>query len=329
MAITYSAPAVAITLKIIESYGIDPDPLLKNIGIDPKLIKDPNARFAYTQIDQLWHDAAAIADDPGFGLKAAKYWHPSQMGGLGYAWLASYSLHTALDRLARYMTILTEGATVEIDETTDELSVHLIYKAISTQQPTRTDSFMAMLLAMCQANCGDDFHPTSVSLTHAEPADVSEYYALFECPIHFSAKENRFNLSRKIADEHLISSNPRLTQVSDQIIIETLAKLNKNNVVEQVKAEILRHLPSGGVTQTSIAEALHMTQRSLQRRLQENDTTFKLLLDELRSELALKYIQDSNLGLFEMAFLLGFTEYSSFSRAFKRWTGRSPKAYRN
>lgn len=327
MPLTYSAPAVSITLKIIESYGIDPVPLLKKLQIDPKLIAEPNSRFSYTKIDQLWLDAVTIADDPGFGLRAAKYWHPSQMGALGYAWLASSSMHTALNRFARYMSILTEGATLGIIETEDELLVQLNYKSISKQQATRTDSFMAMLLAMCRANCGEDFHPESISLTHEEPLDTSDFFALFECPIYFSADENRFNLSKVFADKHLISSNPRLAQLNDQIIIETLALLGDRHIIEKIQAEILHQLPSGNVTDDSVARALHMSLRSFQRKLHQEGTTFKLLINDLRFELAKKYLQGSQFSLLEVAFMLGFGEYSSFSRAFKRWAGVSPSDY--
>lgn len=328
MPLSYSAPAVDITLKIIESYAIDPAPLLKKLEIDPRRVNDANARFSYKKIDQLWFEAVTIAADPCFGLRAAKFWHPSQMGALGYAWLASSSLHTALDRFARYMSILTEGAVLTIDNLENELSVHLQYKTISRQQPTRTDSFMAMLLAMCRANCGDDFYPASISLTHAEPMDSSEFDFLFGCPIYFNAPENRFNVNSKLADTHLVSSNPRLTQLSDQLIIETLAKLDKDNVIEKVKSEILNQLPSGNITDSSVAKAIGMSQRSFQRKLQQEGVKFKYLLNELRSGLAQQYIQDSNLSLLEISFMLGFSDYSSFSRAFKRWAGISPSTCR-
>jgi len=329
MALTYSAPAVTMTLKIIESYGIDPAPLLKKLNIDPKFIEDPNARYSYTTIDQLWFEAVTIANDPGFGLRVVRFWHPSHMGALGYAWLASSSLHTALCRLSRYMSILTEGATLDIDEYKNDFSAHLKFKAISKQQPTRTDSFMAMLLAMCRANCGDNFHPSSISLTHSEPEDSSEFYALFECPISFNATDNRFNIPKNVANKALISSNPQLAQISDQIIIETLAKLVKDDIVTQVKAEVLNQLPSGNVTDATIANAINTSQRSLQRKLQQEGTSFKSILTDLRLELAKKYIKNSNLSLMDVAFMLGFSEYSSFSRAFKNWTGMNPSNYRN
>jgi len=329
MALTYSAPAVTMTLKIIESYGIDPAPLFKKLKIDHKLIKDPHARYSYAQIDQLWLEASTIANDPGFGLRAARFWHPSHMGALGYAWLASSSLHTALCRFHRYISILTEGATLDVDEYKNEYSAHLKYKAISKQQPTRTDSFMATLLVMCRANCGDDFHPSSLSFTHSEPKDPSDFYALFECPITFDAADNRFNISKKVADKTLISSNPQLAQLNDQIIIEALAKLDKDDIVTQVKAEVLNQLPSGNVTDASIANAINTSQRSLQRKLQQEGTSFKSILTDLRLELAEKYIKNSNLTLMDVAFMLGFSEYSSFSRAFKNWTGMNPSNYRD
>lgn len=328
MSLTYSATAVSITLKIIESYGIDPVPLMIKLGIDPKLIRDPNARFSYVAIDILWLEAATIAQDPGFGLRAARFWHPSQMGALGYAWLASSSMRTALNRFSRYMSILTEGATLELDDIDNDLSVHLVYKEISKQQPTRTDSFMAMLLAMCQANCGKNFHPTSISLIHDAPDDPGEFYTLFMCPIHFGAAENRFNLSKKIADQHLITANPKIAQLNDQIIIETLSTLDKNNIVERVKLAIINELGSGYISDTSVAKSLQLSQRTLQRRLEDNDTTFRQLLNEVRQELADKYLRDSSLSLIEISFMLGFAEMSSFSRAFKRWTGSTPSTYR-
>jgi len=334
MSFTYAAPAVTMTLKIIESYDIDPQPLLKNLGIDAKLIEDPNARFDYVKIDQLWYDAASIAKDPNFGLRAAKYWHPSSLGALGYAWLTSSSLRTALERFVRYMSILTEGACLKIDVinrgASDEvLSVRLYYNAISKQQATRTDSFMAMLLAMCKANSGEDFHPCSISLTHAEPEDLSEFKALFKCPITFNAKNNRFDLSKEIADQPLISANSQLALINDRIIIDTLAKLKKDNIIARVKSEILKQLPSGNVTDATIANTLNIAQRSLQRKLQNENTTFRAVLNDIRLELAKKYLQNSNMNLIDIAFNLGFAEYSSFSRAFKNWTGVSPSAYRD
>ncbi len=328
MSLTYSAPAVALTLKIIESSGVNPDPLMRKLCIDPQKIDDPNARFPYKRIDTLWAEAAALIDDPCFGLKAAIYWHPSNLSALGYAWLSSSSLRTALQRLSKYMRMLTEGAIIELEEASDGLSVVLRYKSISRQQPTRTDSAMAMLVTMCRANYGADFSPASLSLTHPSPDCSDKFYELFHCPVNFGAPDNRFTLTPESAAKHLPGSNPLLSTLHDQYMINYLAQLDHTNIQERVKSAIIQHLPDGNISDSIVAEALYMNPRTLQRRLQKENTTFKTLVNSVRQELADRYILDSSKGLAEISYLLGFSEMSSFSRAFKRWTGETPSRYR-
>lgn len=326
---TYSANAVPITLKIIESYGVDPGPLMEKLGIDPGKIGDPWARCPYEKIDDLWFLAAEQIDDPSMGLRAALFWHPSHLGALGFAWLASRTLRSALERMARYYRLLTEGARMTLEEDGKTLSLVLDYEDYSRKQPTRTDSFMAMLLAMIRANCGEDFHPHSISLTHEEPEDTAPFYALFHCPIHFSAADNRFSIDLKDVDKPLSTANPMLEQVNDRLMIEMLAKLDvENDIVEKVKWEIIHALPSGGVSDEQVAKALHLNVRTLQRRLQEKGTTFKALLTEVRRELAEQYLRNNQLSLQEISFLLGFSEMSAFSHAFRRWTGQTPSGFR-
>ena len=111
-------------------------------------------------------------------------------------------------------------------------------------------------------------------------------------------------------------------------MIDYLARLDKNDVVQRVRAAIIDQLPSGKVTDATIASTLNRTDRTLQRQLKKEGTTFKTLLNEIRNELAQNYICDSQLSLTEISFMLGFSELSSFSRAFKRWAGESPVKYR-
>ena len=131
-----------------------------------------------------------------------------------------------------------------------------------------------------------------------------------------------------VVNKQLTSSNPQLAQINDQVMLNYLADLDKEDIVQQVKVAIIDQLPSGNVTDETISKAVFTSQRSLQRRLSEKGTTFKTILTEVRKDLALKYIHDRKLTLTEISFMLGFSEMSSFSRAFKRWTGESPKEFR-
>jgi AraC-like DNA-binding protein len=328
MSLTYSAPAVFLTLKIIESSGVDPDPLMRKLHIDPQKMSDPNARYPYKRIDALWADAAALIDDPCFGLKAAIYWQPSNLSALGYAWLSSSSLRTALQRLCKYIRMLTEGASFELEERDDGLSVLLHYNPISLQQPTRTDSVMAMLVAMCRADYGAEFKPASISLTHPSPECSDKFYELFRCPVNFGAADNSFTLTPESADKPLQGANPLLSALHDQFMIDYLAQLDNSDIQHRVRAAIIQQLPDGNINDCKVAEALYMNVRTLQRRLQKEHTTFKTQVNSVRQELADRYIRDSSKGLAEISYLLGFSEMSSFSRAFKRWTGETPSHYR-
>jgi AraC-like DNA-binding protein len=184
------------------------------------------------------------------------------------------------------------------------------------------------MTAMCRLNFGERLDPVSVSLMHPEPICSGDYFAYFRCPLHFDAPANRLTLKTEIMDKRLASDSPQLAQLNDQIMIQYLAQLDKENIVARVKAVIIEKMPSGKVTDQAIAEALYMHARSLQRKLKDEGTTFKTLLNDVRQELAYQYIRDSRLNVNEISFLLGFSDISSFSRAFKRWTGEPPSAYR-
>lgn len=328
MPITYSAPAVKTTIKIIEYYGIDSKPLLENLRIDSKEFNNPSARFPYPIIEQLWEDAQTLSGDSAFGLKADLFWHPSQLGALGYAWLSSKSLKCSIKRFQRYSRILTEGAIFKIRETDNSFSLILNYLSISKQQPTRTDSFMAMFNAMCRANYGSDFHPQAIHLTHPKPDDIEPFIELFQCPIYFGTTENCFTISMETALKPLEDPHPQLAELNDQVVTEFISMMDNNNIVEKVKHEITKQLSDGLITDKTVSKALAMHKRTLQRKLQEQHTTFKTLLNEVRQTLANVYIDNHSMPLTEISYLLGFSNLSSFSRAFKRWTGTSPANYR-
>ena len=108
MTASYLGPAVGIYWKLLDSYGIDPDPVFREMGIDPAKLDDPNARFNYVTIDNLWKRMAELSGDQCMGLKAANFWHPSFYGALGYAWLTSSTLRTAMTRYQHYMRIFPQ-----------------------------------------------------------------------------------------------------------------------------------------------------------------------------------------------------------------------------
>ena len=325
---TFFAPALDLTMRIARSYNVDPVPLLEASGINPASVTDPNKRIPDDRVQAFYDRIAELIPDPNFGLKCEQLWHPTQMGALGYAWMTSSTLRSAFQRLVRFFTIISDLLTVELKETSKSLSLIINIPNLEAVPAFRIDAVMAMLLAMVQSNGGEAFHPQSLTITHPEPEDAGPFYSLFQCPIAFGAKSNSFTISIADADAPRSCSNTQLALLHDQLLVKYLADLEKENVVERTKASIIDNLPSGNISDTIVARSLQMSERTLQRRLRDFGTTFKSILNKVREDLANSYIRDSKLTLTEISYMLGFAEMSTFSRAFKRWTGQSPSAFR-
>jgi len=321
------APAT-ILWKLLESYGHDPEPLFRRQGITPEMMRDPGARASRVVGDNLWMEVARLIDDPCFGLRAGELWHPSHLGALGYAWLASGTLREALNRLERYLHVLSKIIVLQLEPAQDRLNVYLSYKPTSIYIPARADQFFAIIMSMCRINLSQELNPVAVQFTHAAPPCAGEFFAYFKAPVTFSAEKNCLALPIDQVDVPLKGYNPEVVRMHDEIIVRHIAQLNKEDIVQRVKGVILDILPSGDVSDDKVARKVNMSVRSLQRSLKKKETTFGTLLDNVRRELAEDYVRDPNMALTEIAFILGFSEQSAFSRAFKRWTGSAPGKFR-
>ena len=319
-----------IVWRLIERHDLAPEPFFRAAGIDPAIIHDPHALIARPKSDALMRALAERIADPAFGLRAAQCWHPSSLGTLGYAWLSSSTLYTGLKRVVRYWRIVIADVAVRLEETPAGVEfVHTPPALDSTPDGIRGDIVMAILYDMCRTNFGRAFTPRQVAFRHPAPADPTPYETLFGCPVAFGADANRIHIGRADADLPLPTGNRDLAAAHDRILVEQLARLDKANVVARFRASLLERMTSGEFTEEDIAHDLHMSRRSLQRRLAEADASYQSLVDDTRRDMALRYIRDPAMSATDITFLLGYSQQSVFTRAFRRWTGVSPSEYRS
>ena len=329
MSETALATAIHPLWSLLEEYGQDPEPLFRRAEIDPALLKNPNARLPVHSCNVAWLRASSRIADPCFGVKAGEHWHPSMFGALGFAWLASTSLRTALGRLERYTDLVLERGAVEVrDGRGGDVTVTLSYQGSPFTLPALADAMLSLLLRLCRLNAGDSLNPKRVTLFHSAPADAGPYFTYFRCPVEFDADRDSLTLDKKVVDQPLPSANPHLADLNDQEIIRYLARCCGDRVSDRVQATIIEQLASGGVSADKVAQALHVSTRTLHRQLQGEGTTFKGLLEETRRKLAATYLSDDDISLTQIAFMLGFSEPSAFTRAYRRWTGQSPSETR-
>jgi AraC-like DNA-binding protein len=322
------APTLVNLWKTIESYGIDPSPLFVDEDIIVKLPIDPGVRVPYEKIDRIRAKAVKLSGDEAFGLKAASFYIASQLGALGYAWQSSLTLRKACSRLQRFIRVVNDKAVVSVEDEGSSMVVTLKLDVISKSIMVRDDAALATITKMCRLVSGDAFRLHSVSFKHPAPRDIKPYFEYFGCELNFDQPENQLQIPLSFADELLAGANPELAMLNDQVVTRRLALLDRHDIVARVQSEMLDQLPIGNISDDSVASALHMSVRTMHRKLVEADNNFRSLLVETRRNLAEMYIMDNSLTLTEISLLLGFSEPSSFSRAFKNWTGYAPSEAR-
>ena len=175
---------------------------------------------------------------------------------------------------------------------------------------------------------GVGFRLQGVNFKHPTPRDLKPYFEFFACQLNFDQTDNQLLIPLSIADDLLVGANPELALLNDQVVTRRLALLDRNDIVARVQSALMEQLPNGQVSDDSVASALHMSVRTMHRKLTGVDQNFRALLVEMRRNLAELYIMDNSLTLTEISLLLGFSEPSSFSRAFKNWTGSAPSEIR-
>ncbi len=329
MQLTHFAPATNMLWKHIESCGHDPVPVYRKAGINPALLRKSDARINISHVDELWRRAVELLDDPCFGIRMSAHWHPSYVGALGYAWCASSTLRTALNRVVRYIHVVTEDLNIRLEDTTGGLKVVVdLEKSIFTL-PQHHDVVAAVLMHMCRFNYGEELLPTEVCLAHDKPPCDEVISDFFRTPVRYGTAQTSITLAVGDVDRELSSANRELALMHDEFLMKYLIEIKKGDIVQQIQSLIIENLPSGKVSDNLIAKELNLSERSLQRKLKEHGTTFRTILDNVREMAAIQYIQNPVNTMSDIAFLLGFSEQSAFSRAFKKWTGTSPIKYRN
>jgi AraC-like DNA-binding protein len=315
--------------KALRTYGIDPGPLFLTAGIDFREATRPDARLPTVRLSELHRRIVDVTGDRCFGLKMAAQMQPANLHGLGFSWLASDSLLDALERLVRFSKLINNVARLRLEtsERTIELVLYDLDK-LPAATDSAIDSALAVFLRMCRIAAGNSINPLRVDLSHSRPPCHHEFARVFCAPVAFNATDNRLCFDRASLEASLPSAHPELARINDQTVIDYLARFDRDNTSMRVRTRLIEQLPSGTPRQGSIARELNIGLRSMQRKLKDEGTSFNDLLDSTRRELAMHYVRESHRSLGEVAYLLGFAEPGSFTRAFRRWAGVTPQAFR-
>jgi len=328
---TIQAKAVEKIANAAVAHGVDAERLFEAVNLDASVLEDPDNRIPFAQLVALYEKAAELTGDDDFGLHIGESVNVSSFDVVGYCALNSSTLGAAFERVARYHSIWTDGALFTL-ESVNEMST-IVYRYVDTSiVKHRQDSEMtlATVTALCRRLATPQFAPLAVEFQHVAPADVSEHLRLFKCPVKFGATANRISFPSSFLSRSIAQADASLCALLDRHAEELLAKYPpRDSLIDQVRNALTDEFRGGEPSLERIAAHLSLTPRTLQRKLQELGTSYNDVLDQMRRQLAMRYLRDSQMAICEVAHLLGFSESSAFHRAFKRWTGATPKEFRN
>ncbi len=318
-----------IIATTLDELGVDSEPVFVDAGVRPSTSVDPLHRLSNRDISRLFEASVQATGDPYFGLLVGRNVQPSIMHAFGLGVLASTTLNDFLDRIANYYRLVSRAAKFKHRETDGHTILYAEDMRDNVCDET-ADAWAVVMVRLMRLLYQREINPVWIELLRPcpEPGD-KPYVDIFKCPVRFNCSELRIAMDSSIMDRRLPGASPELAQYNDQIAMRYLEKLDEQNLSNRVRSMIVSQLATGKVSKLRIADQLHMGPRSLQLKLAAEDTTFQDILDTTRQSLAQSYIEQSGLSITEIAFLLGFADASNFTRAFKRWSGKSPSEYRD
>lgn len=312
-------------LHAAESIGMEGAALLKAAAVPPAVLESPYERLSLEQNLKLWRAIEESSTHANVGLAIGEKVKPSHFQLLALTLMQSPSLGEALNKSMRYTRLLSDGGKYSV--TTEGEWVALCYQPQAAGfSHHQVDAVMLLLHKFSSWLACRSIPLERVELTHSS-VNKAEYEKAFSAPIHFAAQRNALIFHKKILAEPLALTDSYLAQMHEQLLENQLALISEQDIASMVR-HLLRSSFELTLNREEVARQLHVSSRSLQRKLKECNTSFQALLDEERFSRARQLLQQPNLSLTDISAQLGFAESSVFTRAFKRWSGLPPQEYR-
>ncbi len=326
---TIVAGLFARAIHTAESCGLPRDALLGELGVYPAVLENRDNRLPVETFARLWNLMSARLPNRTLALDWITSWKVTDAGVLGYVMLQLKTVEEAMQASVRYAHLVNQGAQARLrtDAPNSRMGFELSPVLLATQHVAET--MMASLVLFLRGAAGASFSPVAVRFPHPSTFRTPVLERYFGAPVLHDAGEVSTEIPNEVLARPLPNADPVLGGYLRKQADELVERIGAPKAVSRECARrIAERLGSGEPSQTSIAKQMGMSERTLQRRLQGEGTTFNELLDDARRTIAFSYLADRKLAAYEVSFLLGYAEPATFFRAFKRWTGQTPQQYR-
>ncbi len=293
-------------------------------------LADPDTRVPARLVLKLWELVPQLTKNDSFGLWLAELVQKAPLTPSAWFILSSPSLDAGLERACQFQRLLHDHAVSELRRTPHETRyVHQVGHGAFRAPRHAIEFGLASFVLLVRRATGSMALPSRVTFQHARPVDTEHHARLFGPNVEYEASHDSIVFDRSVLGLPVLTADSALEELLLSHATRLLESLpEEDDYVRKVQRQIAARIPQSSVDIDSVASALAVSRRTLQRRLQDEGTTFEEIVDELRHELAERYLRERALCVQETAFLLGYSDVSAFHRAFVRWTGLSPSTWR-
>lgn len=327
-------PSIAVTstramVRAAAARGCDTRAVLAAARVDPALLEDPDARLPGPTVLAIWNALRTETGDPTLQLVAPAALPFGAYRLIDYLVAASATVGDGIQRFARYFGLIAEQVALRVEAVAGDWCLSVAMGDGRAVPPLYVDYIFAALVVRIRMSIRPDLAVAGVELRQAEPASAGRYREVFQSPVRFGAPADRVRFTRAEWQRPTVDGDAALVAVLEEHarILGARTPPAAGGFLGAVEGTLASQL-SDGASADTVARALNVSVRTLQRRLAGHGTNFRRVSDAVQARLAEGYLADPAVSVSEVAFLLGFSEQSAFNRAFHRWTGESPGRWR-
>lgn len=310
--------------EVARASGLDSARMLLDAGLNPSVLGEPDLMIPVDKVGRLLQTSAAQSGNETFALCMARSRLLSNMGPVGMLIRDQETLRDSLKLLVRYLALLNGAMTLEVDEQADTAVIREVLLAGRAHEPTRqrVELALGVMVRAIRQLIGHEWQPRLVCFEHGPPRDVGMHHQMFGPRVKFNHEFNCIVCAKADLDTRNKFADPAMVRYAHKLL-ESVAPASNAAVLDDVRRTILLLLPTGRCSIENVSAHLGVVPRTVQRRLTEKGQSFSSLVNDIRKELAARYVFETHRSLTEVAELLGFTAPSSFSRWYQSQYGCS------
>ena len=326
-ALTDSGTLVRMAYQGLINLNVDADEVLRRCGLDPAQLYKPNLRTQFSAQPRFWQAAVELSGDPCIGLHLGENMPVYKGQILEYLLLSSTTFGDGLKRVLSYQRLISDAMHGQITDSPEPFLTNY-FSEHQYLTPHLAEAMVVSLIRFLQSVSDDKFKPTRICFTHTAKTNIKEYERVFQCPVQFNDKQFKLYFEPEILSYRSPYAEPELLSMHMQSANQHMQQLAKRDLILEVRNQVGALLETGEISLETISQHLEISPRQLRHQLNLAGTSLQRIINHYRKSLSKQLLSQTDESIAEIVYLTGFSEPSTFYRAFKRWEGMTPIEYR-